>query len=654
MTGQWKILEPIQLGEVVCRNRILMAAHSYGYVDSEGLPTDYLVSYVAERAKGGIGLITLGATAISKKGALTERMILNLDDRILPWYQRIADEVHKHGALVFDQLMHAGGQLEPHEGVRAEAPSAIPHEAYNHIPTELTVDQIRDIVTDFAQAALRSKLGGLDGIELKCDQGYLIHQFLSPYYNRRTDEYGGTYEKRLRFLLDVLERVREAVGDDFVVGVRITGDSMTRGDLALKDAINIARSIEGTGTVDFMHINGATNSTYQGYRIGHADSSVEPMNFAPLAREIKKAVNLPVMVASVILHPSEAEHLVRSGVADMVAMTRAHIADAEIINKVKEGRIDEIRPCILCNQGCTGNHWNYSDVRCIHNSATGRERELGIGTVNKTAKSKRVAVIGGGPAGLEFARIASMRGHVVELFEKEKLVGGQLLLASRFPYRQGMLDIVHFLEQQTRKYNVFLHPGVQVTAGDLLAAAADFDSIVIATGSELYIPPLYEGGVDPQCILTIKDALEEEHLGEHILVVDSCWRHNPLGVVEWLVQRNREVTVVTSDYIVGAGIDIVTRTSYYSRLCGRVTFLPLTVLEWWKDQTAGIRHTLTDEMRELSPVDHVVFVSGSRPNSDLYFTLKRKLDNVFRVGDCVDALGIPEAMLAANRLARVL
>lgn len=653
MPEQWRILESIQLRNRVCRNRILMAAHSYGYVDDKGLPTDFLVDYVAERAKGGIGLIVLGATAISRVGALTERMILNLDDSILPWYQKIAGEVHKHGALVFDQLMHAGGQLEPREGIRIVAPSAIPHEAYNSMPKELTRDEIQDTVKDFAKAAARAKLGGLDGVELKCDQGYLIQQFLSPYYNRRVDEYGGNYKKRFRFLLEVIEKVRQAVGDDFVVGVRITGDSMTRGDLNLHDSVRIAQDIEATGGVDYIHVNGATNSTYQGYRISHADSSVEPMNFAPLAKAIKEVVDLPVVAASMILHPSEAEHLVAHGIADMVAMTRAHIADAEVIKKLTETGVDDIRPCVLCNQGCVGNHWNYSDVRCIHNPATGREHELGIGTIAKAKIQRRVAIVGGGVAGLETARIATRRGHLVELYERDKLLGGQTLLASQFPYRQGLLDIIHFLEKQVKKLGVRIYCGVEVSADDLLSTADEFDVIVVATGAEPYVPPLYKD-VDPLCILTVKDVLEEEKIGEHILIVDADWRQNPLGVAEWLIQRGRKVTMVSSDYFVGAGIDIVTRTSYYSRIHQLVTFLPLTTLESLSCGTARVRNVLSYEVSEIHPVDQVVFVTGTRPVNELYFNLKDKLPNVLCVGSCVDPLGIPEAMLAANRLARTI
>lgn len=649
---QWKILESLQLGKTTCKNRILMGPHSYGYVNDAGLPLDSLTDYVVERAKGGAGLIILGATAISHEGAIADRMMLNVDDRIVPCYQKIADEVHKYGALVFDQLMHAGGQIPSREGVRIVAPSPVPHEVCNSIPTELTVDEIKDVVNDFASAASRARVGKLDGVELKCDQGYLIHQFLSPHYNRRLDDYGGSFENRLRFLIEILEKVREATSDNFVLGLRITGDSMTKGDFRLDDAVKMVQAIEETGYADYIHVNGGTNSTYKGYRVSHGDSEIEPMNFSSFARAIKTQTKLPVIAASMILHPDQAEELISTNVADMVAMTRAHIADAEIVNKVQSGKIDDIRSCILCNQSCVGNHWNDSDVRCIYNAATGRERELGINTLIKASNSKKIMVVGGGPAGLEVARISAKRGHKVELFEKQDELGGQLILGGQLPFRQGLKEIVNYLEKEIKKFRVKINYGVNITVEDILLEKENFDAIVIATGSKLYIPPIYEQ-LNQERILTIDDMLRKDALGKHILVVDGDWRQNSLAVAEWLLGKNCEVTILSANYVVGAELDIVTRTSYYTRIHNKVSFLPLTTIESIQGSTVQLRNVLSNEITSFSPVDQIVFVTGALPNNSLYFALKDEVNNIFRVGDCVDARGIPEAVLAANRLGRI-
>lgn len=649
--NQWKILEPIKIGNILCKNRVMMAAHSPGHVDEQRLPTDDLIYYLEERARGGVGVIVIGGTSVSQEGALVERIVVNVNDAIIPWYQKIAQAVHKYGTLVFEQLMHVGGQLDAYEESRVVAPSVIPHELCNAIPVELTIKEIERIVGDFSAAAQRTKRGGLDGIEIKCDQGFLIHQFLSPYYNRRSDKYGGDDKRRIRFLFEVMESVRGAVGHDFVVGVRVTGDSMTPGDLTLDDAVRIVQDIEKTGLVDYVHVNGGSNSSYPAYLVGHGDSTIGHMNFATAASRIKRSTNLPVIAASMITHPYEAEQLIVSGTADMVAMTRPLITEPELINKLRENRLEDIRPCVLCNQGCVGNHWKGANVHCIHNPATGRERALGVKTISQAEKKKKIAVIGGGPAGLEFARIASLRGHKVELYEKQKSVGGQVLLAAKLPWRLGLLDIAHYLERQIKELGVRIYCGVEVSVDDLIVASSDYEAIVVATGSKLYIPPTYD--VESSNALTIRDMLENGiELGEHILVVSIDWRQNALAVAEWLFQQGRKVTLISRGFFVGEGLDVVTLTSYYSRLHGNVQFLPLTELEALREKRCYLRHVLSNKIQELYPIDQIIFVTGATPDTSLYLGIKDQLSNVFCVGDCVTPRGIPEAMLEANRLAR--
>lgn len=647
----WKMLQPLTLASKTSQNRIVMAAHSYGYVDHMGLPTQYLIDYLLERARGGVGLVIMGGTAVSHTGSLTERIMVNGDDSIIPWYQRISNELHKYGTLVIDQLMHVGGQLDACEGLIIKAPSAIPHEVTKGIPDELNISEIEQIIEDFARAAERAKMGGLDGIEIKGDQGFLVHQFLSPYYNRRNDEYGGDATKRLKFLDNLIKAIRNITGSDFIIGVRITGDSFTPDDISLEDAVNIARGIEQTEQVNYIHVNAATNSSFLGYLINHGDSSIPSMNFTQITRTIKNVVGLPVIAASMILHPSEAEHVLERGIADMVAMTRAHIADPEIVKKVKENRIEDIRPCVLCNQGCVGNHWKGQDVRCIHNPATGREAELGYGTLIRATTNKSVGVIGGGPAGLELARIAASRGHHVELFEKQEALGGQLVYASRIPYRQGLLDIINYLEQQITRLGVKIYRGVEVKIEELLAVEP-FDITVVATGSKAYIPPIYSK-IPTSSILTTSDLLRGDiNIGDNILVVDRDWRQNPLGITEFLVQKKKQVTIISSTYYVGEGLDASTWTSHYSRIHSHAKLLPLTELVSLEHGTALLRNVLSNELQEVYPIDQVVFVTGARPISYLYDSLLGKVPSVFRVGDCMTPLGIPEAMLAANRLAR--
>jgi 2,4-dienoyl-CoA reductase-like NADH-dependent reductase (Old Yellow Enzyme family)/pyruvate/2-oxoglutarate dehydrogenase complex dihydrolipoamide dehydrogenase (E3) component len=653
MYTSWKILEPVSIRQTTCPNRIIMAAHSYGYADDNGLPTQSLIDYMVERVRGGAAMVIMGATAVSPEGAITLGHITrNLDDQIIPWYEKLATEVHSHGGLVLDQLMHVGGQLRAREGVKIVAPSAIPHERSRGLPVELSTEQIQKIVSDFINAAVRANKGGLDGVEIKCDQGLLIHQFLSPHFNRRLDRYGGTSAKRMTFLLEILEGIRKNVDERFIVGVRVVGDTLTEGDIALEDTIELVERI--TGQVDYFHVNGATNSTFRGYWTNHGDSSIQQRNFARFSKELKKYTNIPVIAASMINHPYEAEDLIRDGAADLIAMTRAHIADPEIVNKVKQDRVDEIRPCVLSNQGCVGNHYTGAKVRCIHNPSTGRERELGIGTIHIAEKKKAIGIIGGGISGMEFSRVAALRGHEVHLFEKGKDLGGQLLLASKFPYRQGLLDVAHYLEKQITKLGVHIYRETVVDKAQLINISSELDDVVIATGSKLFIPENY-GTLDQNSGITIQDLLTSpDDLGNNFIVVDNDWRQNSLAVAEWLVQKGKKVTIISSAYYVGDGIDIVSLTSSYSRLQGVVKFKPLTEFVSMRNKAAKVRNVITNKVTTMRNIDKVVFVTGSRPENSLYLEMKDELKNLYHIGDSAHPMGIPEAILEANKLARII
>ncbi len=649
---EWKILNPIRLGGRISRNRILMAAHSYGYADENGLPTQYLVDYLVERAKGGVGLLIMGGTAVSPEGALPIGNITrNLSDDIIPWYKQISAQIHENGALIIDQLMHAGGLLRAREGVRILAPSPIPHERTRGIPTELSILEINRIIQDFANAARRVKDGGLDGVEIKCDQGFLIQQFLSPYYNRRTDKYGGDVN-RTRFLFEVVSAIREVLGKDLILGVRISGDTLSAGDLTLKDSVMIAKKLEGTGNLDYVHVSGATNSSFLGYLVGHGDSSVSPRNFVPFARVIKTNVKLPVIASSMILTPQDAEDVIDNNQADMVAMTRAHIADPEIINKISQNRVEDIRPCILINQGCVGNHYVGFPVRCIQNPAAGREGSLGKDSYKSASISKSIVVVGGGIAGMEFARVAAIRGHKVTIYEKNKDMGGQLLLAGKMPYRQGFLELVRYEEQQCIKSGVKIHRNIEITEQELNIISSEHDIVVLATGAEPFIPQNYFN-LGKSNILTLKDLLDgKTEIEENILIVDVDWRQNSLGIAEWLLNQNKRVTIISTAYFVGDGLDIVSLTSYYSRISKNIILIPLTDIDAFhpKNRTVTLRNILTKVTSELHPIDQVIFVSGSKPMNYLSTSIQ-DTTKFYSIGDCVNSLGVPEAMLNAVSLA---
>lgn len=651
-----KLFDSIAINNKICRNRVVMAAHSYGYADANGYPTDVQVAYMAERAKGGVGMIIMGGTAVSKDGILpTGNQTQNITDEVIPYYQNLSGIIHNYGALVIDQLMHAGGQLRTREGLKIFGPSPVYHERTRGTPVELDAESIKNIINDFIAATKRAYLGGFDGVELKCDQGFLLHQFISPYYNRRKDEYGGSLINRIEILKTIINRARQVTSTDFIIGIRLSADTFYQGDTTINDTIFIVDELTKNNPVDYFHINGGTNSTFLGYQMGHSDSSIAPGNFVSLTKQIKQRTNIPIIVASGILHPDQAEEVLLSGFADMVAMTRAQIADPELVVKTQSNRVEDIRPCVLCNQGCVGNHHLGNPVRCIHNPAAGREHELGIGTIKTSPSKKIVAVVGGGIAGMEVARISSIRGHEVHVFEKENFLGGQILLASRIPYRQGLLDIAQYLERQARQAGVHFHLGENVTLEKLTEYEGEIDILVLATGSESFVPTKVEMESEKARITTVRDVLSQGISGEKsIIIVDIDWRHNALGFSEWLLNNGvKDITIISPAFYVGEGLDIVTLTSYYSRLVGRIQLLPLTEMDSYKSKTATLRHIINNKTSYRENVDMVIYAIGSQPSSFAKQLIRKKFTfPVYQVGDCSYPLGIPDALLDANRLGR--
>jgi 2,4-dienoyl-CoA reductase-like NADH-dependent reductase (Old Yellow Enzyme family)/thioredoxin reductase len=646
------VLRPLTIKQTTFSNRIFVSAHSYGYADSDGLPTQQLIDYLAERAKGGVGLIIMGATGVSRGGWLGNNYTLSEDDRIIPKYQKIAESVHAFDTKIFDQLFHIGGQLAYDDGNRVFAPSAVPHPRTVSLPIELSQTQIRQILEDYTNAARRASLGGLDGIEITGAQGFLINEFLSPKFNRRHDIYGGSFENRMRFLVELLERIRSSVPDSFLVGYRMTADSLDDDDSSLEDASRIVRALEKYKLVDYVSVLAGLNGNYFGYWIGHGDMSIPSATFADLASYIRDQSDLPIFLASKIKDPTQAEYLIREGVADMVAMTRAHIADPEIINKIKANSVDDIRPCISCNQGCVGGSWNGTGVKCVLNAATGREGLLGIGTITKSLVTKKVVVVGGGPAGMEVARVAALRGHSVTLYERNSVLGGQLLLAKAPPFRNEFEDAISYLANQLKKLGVDIQLGVDVSAGFLNSLYADV--IILATGAVNRLPSI---SIDDYSMVTTGwDVLDgTAKLGQTILIVDGDWKQHALSIAEFLANLGKSVEIITSRFYIGEGLNITNIVSFTSRLLEKgVKLTPLLSVSSINHGKVRLQHSITGEIIVRDNVDNVVFVAGLLPNNELYNLVKDKLTNLMIVGDCDYPRGLQNAVYDANVLARTI
>jgi 2,4-dienoyl-CoA reductase-like NADH-dependent reductase (Old Yellow Enzyme family) len=457
------LFTPVDIGPVRIRNRLYSPPHYPAYVDrATGLPNEQALYYYEERAKGGVGLICQSLGDVVSTSECWPLTLINLcDKRVVPLLKEITARVHQHGAKIFLEIWHVGqGGTCFSTGRPALAPSAVPNASTT--PKVLDREEIEEIIQAFAAAAVTVEECGYDGIILHGTHGYLIENFLSPFFNKRQDEYGGSLENRMRFLLQVMERVRGVIGRRLALGIRLVGEELLPGGLGVEESTAIARRLEETGQLDFIDID---VGSYHNYHIGIGPMYVAPhynlLAAAPIKAALKK---LPVLCAPGRLGtPQEAEQVLADGQADMVGVGRALIADPEWLLKAQQGRSEDIRHCTYTNQYCLARLLRGLPIGCIQNPATGREKEWGVGTLTLASRKKRVMVVGGGPAGLEAARVAALRGHKVALYEKAAELGGQVNLAARLPGREEIAEATGWLARQMPKCGVEVHLKSEVT-----------------------------------------------------------------------------------------------------------------------------------------------------------------------------------------------
>ena len=473
------LLSPIRLGSVEVRNRMLISAHSSGMYQNNR-PTPQNNAYHEARARGGVGLIIIQGTTVhpSSYGGL-QSPVGYVDDAIPAW-RVLADAVHRHGAKIFVQLLHFGKSGQSLATMlplwSASRTKALSGNEYTHA---MTKGEIEEVIEGYAHSASIMKQAGMDGVELHGAHGYLIQQFLSPVTNHRTDEYGGSEENRARFALEVGEAVRASVGRDFAVGIRLSADELQPDGMTTKEMAPMAALLEEKGDFDFFNVSFSVGGGMP-FAMQQADMTWEQAPFVHYAAEIKKATKgIPIFTVCRIIDPEIANDIVATGKADMCVMTRAHIADPDIGRKLMEGRPFDIRHCIGSNDGCGGRAHRGQPIGCSINPEAGRELELGPLTRVETPKS--VAVVGGGPGGMEAARVAATRGHAVVLYEKASRLGGQLNTVAKVPTRGEFGNIVAWLELQLDRLGVVVRLDTEASVDDLVDEGAE--AVVVATGS---------------------------------------------------------------------------------------------------------------------------------------------------------------------------
>lgn len=628
------MFKPIVIGGVEVKNRIVMPALTMGYAGDDGSVTDQVINFYVERARGGVGLITVGGAYPELRGKGRPGMLGIHNDSLIDGYRRLTSSIKAFNARVILQILH-GGRYVPSSisGTQPVAPSSIPSRITGETPRELTREEIRDIEEAYGEAARRAYQAGFDGVEILAGTGYLISEFLSPATNRRTDEYGGSLENRMRFLLEVIGEVRRRTPGSFIVGCRLSAEEYVDGGNTIREAKIIVRRLEDLN----IHYVSVVAGWHESPR-PLISREVPQGGFVDLAYEIKRNTALPVVACIRIKSPLLADRIIGEGKADMVSMGRALIADPELPRKAFEGRFNEVRPCIGCLH-CLSAIFQGLRVECSVNPRLGmRETE-----VNPTRKARRILVVGAGPAGLEAAVTAASVGHRVVIADRGQGIGGMLKIASKPPYKSELYDLVEFYNTMIGKYGVEVVLNREVNGEYVKSLNPDI--VILALGASPVIPDI--PGVNLPHVKTAIEVLEGElTLTGDIVVIGGGGIG--LETADYITSKGGNVTIIEMLNRVGLDLDIAVRWIILKRLREKgVKILTGAIVKEITSNSVTI-----DVGGEQSKIkaDHVILAVGMRPNNKLAEELSKTGYKVYMIGDCVKPARILEAVRDGYRV----
>jgi len=624
------LCQPFTMGNMALKNRMVVPPMVVRYATDDGYITDRSISYYEARARGGAGLIIQEATYVHSKGQIIANEPGISDDKFIPRLSDLARAIHRYGAKIAIQLVHGGRLAYLPAGVQGLAPSPMAAAGYP-VPKEMNSGEIADVIKYFAQAAVRAKRAGYDGVEVHAAHNYLVDQFISPASNHRKDEYGGIVENRARFLVQVIEAVREATGNGFPVWCRINGKEFgVLGGETLEDAKKVARMAKNAGAVA-IHVSAFGPAS----PINLTTPTFTPAIIADLAAGIKSAVGVPVIAVG-RMTPESGEELLSQGKADLIGFGRAIFADSELPNKVCEGRQEDIRPCILCFRCRDDLRFNpVIGVGCSVNAAMGKEASCQI---TKAAKSKRVLVVGGGPAGMEAARVAASRGHQVSIWEKEPSLGGQLKAACVAPNKDRIGALVPYFVAELTNLAVEVELGMEATAEKIIQFAPD--ALVVATGV-MPVAPEIPGLEKLGPVQAVDVLLGKAKVGNDVVVMGG--EVVASEVAEFLATNGKKVTMVRRGPEIAQKVSPSLRGFHLERLKNAGISM-LNGVTYDRATEEGLVITTKDGEKKTIEADTIVLAVGAVSEQRLYQEVKDRIVEIYLVGDSVSPRRIGEAV----------
>ncbi|MEP9411297.1 MAG: FAD-dependent oxidoreductase [Candidatus Brocadia sp.] len=662
-----KLFDKTNIGQMTLKNRIIMSAMDLGFT-SDGTINDQIINFYTERAKGGVGFIVVGGCYPEMNGKVW-KSIIGLDkDELIPGLKRLTDAIHLYDVRVAAQLLHGGRSASSFfTKMQPVAPSQLTHRSIKQEPHALTVSEIKMVIDNYVSATMRAKKAGFDAVELHGGMGYLINQFLSKATNKRDDEYGGSLENRTRFAREIIRAIKETAGKDYPVIFRMSGDDFVEEGLKIDESLEIAKILEQAGA-DAFNVSPGWHESKTPIML----MAIPRMAYAFLSEKIKLQVKVPVIASVRINDLKLAEEILDNEQADMVSIGRPLIADPELPNKYKNGQLDDIRTCIACNQGCFDSLLNFKPVSCTYNAMAGHEGEYRI---TRTSKPKKVVVVGGGPGGMEAARVLALRGHNVTLYERNNQLGGQLRYAFIPPGREEIQNVITYLERQISKLRVNVKIGKEADLQTIKEECPD--AVIVATGGNpvmLNLP-----GIKGENVYVASAVLDGKvPVGKDVVIIGggtvgcevalhvarqgamrpdiACFllKHKVIDAtdaVRYTTRGNRNVTILEMRRKIGGGFGISTRWIMLQELkdAGVKEITEVKVKEIVNNGgengqgNGGVIYE-KDGRDHFIKADTVIIAVGYSPNNDLQKQLEGKFPETYFIGDCAKVRTALEAI----------